>query len=422
MISRISPLQAQPQPMARPKHQVSEPLDSFTPAEPGSLLKRAAFGVLAFTSMAASAQVMVVAAPQANPLDKSLSKLDPGVVQLLQQEGLTMQVVRPGTPYAELGVHMPMQEQDYRQALPEMRQQAERVKLAARPFDAQLQPLLEERASLGPQVYVVGRAPTAQELRSRDLDDRIAWLKRDKRQALSQVMSKDSLAQPFRIPSLAGHMGDSQALHELVAEQSKIKSVADMARAVGAKTPEQIRLYSELVEGINGPVKGTEPNLLVPDLYFMADGRGGHVLTRVDGAYGFTGWADASGRTSAKSQVNGQYFPWANRILVQAHKVSGTTPSHELGHAIEESVARRDPRFYNQWIGNVQSAYQRALSERNTISEYARTNLAEYIAEGVAHYQENPAKLRAQDPRMAEWVGQLLSRAAQLGGLPAPAR
>ena len=102
---------------------------------------------------------------------------------------------------------------------------------------------------------------------------------------------------------------------------------------------------------------------------------------------------------------------------MQSAKISAPTAIHEIGHAVEDSVQRHDPQFYGRWQSKLYNAYQRA-TQSGTVSEYAGTNSAEYIAEGVAHYHENPNLLRQKDAQLFQLTQELLHKAAELGKAP----
>ncbi|MHC9543025.1 MAG: hypothetical protein AB9903_26240 [Vulcanimicrobiota bacterium] len=116
--------------------------------------------------------------------------------------------------------------------------------------------------------------------------------------------------------------------------------------------------------------------------------------------------------------TNGQYFHLGgvNRILIRDSKMGDTTPVHELGHAVETNVEKDDPEFYTKWQENLKKAYDNVGQEGGTkeISDYSRTNLREYLAEGFLHYYEDPKLLNSRDPALYSRVEELVNRAASL--------
>ena len=367
-------------------------------------------------------------------LEQRLQRADPAILKLLQHDGVRYSVVRPGTSFAALGALESRTPQDYQSRLPEMRQQAERARQAAAPFRRGLESLLQQR--------VAGRLDAG-------LEDRIAMMQRDMRQAALEALPSSSWIAPYAIPSLAGQLRDRDGLHELVRLQREPKGTARMAELVGARG-EQLAEYQALLESINGPelqaarqaalqqaspqqraAREKDPGqipldlksylIMAPDLAYVADGQGGSLRASILDAGVQAAWANAQGKTVAQSPIRGQYFPNNRKVLVQSHRIAPSkgeahahTPIHEMGHALEAAVERHDPRFYQNWLARVQGAFQRARSQ-TSVSEYATTNLAEYIAEGVGHYYEDPALLKSKDPQLFQLTQQLLEKAAELG-------
>jgi hypothetical protein len=377
---------------------------------------------------------------EAIQLSRRLAPVDPGTLKLLAADGVTFGVVRPGIPFIQTGVIPARSLESYQSQLPRMQAQARAAQQAARPFDSGIRSLQQQRA----------KATDPEQIQS--LDRRLGEMQRNKRQAVLDVVGPEAV--PFSIPSLAGLLHDKDGLHTLVSQQAMPKGTTVMAQLVGAKKPEQIREYQALVEAINGPrleearadslarashaqreqwlkdpgaipldLKGY--SILVPDLAYVPDGTGSFVRTSLLDASVVGAWADASGKAMATgsrgSSINGQYFPSSRRILIQSSKVAQNsaqghahTPVHELGHAVEDAVQRHDPQFYGRWSARLEAAFQRATSA-GTVSDYAASNSAEYIAEGVGHYYEDAKLLQSKDPQLFELTRQLLDRAAQLG-------
>jgi len=413
-------------------------------------LARAALGAVGLATLSGAASAMVqVQAPglfestgpgtprpaEAAQLRQRLGQVDPAILKLLEHDGVRYGVVRPGTAFAALGALQPRSSQDYISRLPEMRAQAERARQAAAPFRRGLDSLLRQR--------VAGRLDPS-------LEARIAQMQRDMRQAVLEALPASSWLTPYTIPSLAGQLRDRDGLHELVRLQKEPKGTARMAELVGARGPEQSLEYQRLLEAINGPelqaarqlaLTGATPEqqvawekdpgqvpldlksfvILAPDLAYLPDGQGGSLRASLLDAGVQAAWANAQGKTLAQSPIRGQYFPWNRKVLVQSSKLAPSpnephahTPVHELGHALEDSVERHDPRFYQNWLSRVQGAYQRARGQ-GSVSDYATTNPAEYIAEGVGHYYEDSALLKKKDPQLFQLTQELLEKAAELG-------
>lgn len=350
---------------------------------------------------------------EAARLSARYAKVDPGVLSLLQQDGVKVSVVHPGEVFSRFQVLETRQRSHYEAQMPRMQSIAQAVQQATAPF---------------------AQRP---ELRT---------------QALRDSLPSNSPAVPFRIPTLAGLLHDRDGLHKLIELQKEPKGTTRMAQLVGARTAAEIQEYTRLVESINGPrlqqarqsslaqaspaqqaawskdpgqipldLKGFD--ILVPDLAYVPDGQGSSLRVSLEDASVQAAWADAQGKTLKNSSIHGQFFPANRQILVQSSQVTppagqahAHTPLHELGHAVEDSVARHEPRFYSRWHSQVYNAYQRA-QQAGGVSDYALSNQAEYIAEGVGHYYEDPQLLRQKDPTLFRLTEELLQKAAQLGQL-----
>lgn len=337
---------------------------------------------------------------------------------------MRVEVVRPGQSFMPIGVLPTRSVADFQSQMGKMQTTAKAIEAATAP-------------------YARGIA----RLQAQGLDS--GQMQRERRSVLLETLPQDSLAVPYSIPSLAGLLRDGDGLHKLAQQQKMPKGTTLMAQLVGAKTPAQIQEYTQLVEAINGnrleqarqaslasatpaqqqawskdpgqiPLDLKGYDILVPDLAYVADGSGGSARVSLLDASVHGAWADGNGKALKNSSINGQYFAQSRRILVQSSKVApqpgqahAHTPLHELGHAVEDSVSRHDPKFYGNWHSKVFIAYQAAV-QGSTVSEYAASNVAEYIAEGVGHYYEDPNLLRQKDPKLFDLTRQLLERAAQL--------
>ena len=89
--------------------------------------------------------------------------------------------------------------------------------------------------------------------------------------------------------------------------------------------------------------------------------------------------------------------------------------THEVGHAVDHLVERLDPDFYQDWSADLQEAYDAVGSgQSGAISDYSRTNLREYLADGSKFYHQQPDQLRQTDPALYELVDELTERAVEL--------
>lgn len=345
-------------------------------------------------------------APQQRQVQKSLTQVDSQLLSLARSQGVTIGVVSPGQDVFRLGALQPRSLEDYQRALPAMQQQALRA---------------------------IG-AVTSPALRAEQID---------------KVLDGTGLgAIRFAVPLSSVEMLDKEA-PERASLAGQPKSTAQMAAMVGAQNPQEVAEYNLLMEALNGPrlhqarlaslagrpapadasqipVDLEAFNLFVPNLFYLRDHQGQTRRLDLNDACSAKNWAGADGLTLARQSeqnpegtfVDGQYFPSRHRLLVQSQALSATPDSghgdttlHEFGHALETIVEALDPGFYGPWQAQVQQAFERAPSG---ISEYASQNPREYVAEGLAHYFEDPAALKAKDQSLFQLTEQFVHHARTL--------
>ena len=180
------------------------------------------------------------------------------------------------------------------------------------------------------------------------------------------------------------------------------------------------------------PINHRELNVLVPDLYYK---QVGDQTVRLDShdrgsLESWSGEPDAKGELHIDGKINGenhsirgQYFHLGdvNRILLRDSEVSKRAPIHELGHAMDHILEKRDPQFYVAWKADVQKDYEAMMKNvygpeggTQPITEYAETNVGEYIAEGFAHYHLTPDEFKAKDPKFYQAIDRFVNRLQQL--------
>jgi len=179
------------------------------------------------------------------------------------------------------------------------------------------------------------------------------------------------------------------------------------------------------------PFSPKQANILVPDtFYYHAPGAATPGIRYDQHDFGsLQSWHDQeTGKiNSGKDKeghpdgVMGQYFykDNLNRITVRDHQLSGSTPVHELGHAVDDQVRRDDPAFHQGWSTRLQEAYKGVdEGKAKSISDYSRTNTAEYLAEGFHMFYDDPKLLKSKDPALYQLVEELSAKAAELGKQP----
>ncbi len=404
----------------------------------------------------------------------SLGRVDPAVLLLLQRQGVHINVARAGQDFDSLGLLQPRTAESYTAQLPQAREAIERALASTAGLDQQLRELQARRAELGgagdlPPFNPDGTPPQYTEAQQQwmSLGFQIMQLESQRRQTRSEVLGADNRYNPPAIPFTLPRTGPPRPFSQEALDEIRPKSTAEMAGLVGARTPEQYREYNRLVEELNGdrlrearaetirgaeerlaglsgeertqaemtlaayrqfpemvPVDTQRGDIFVPNLFFTPDGQ----RLNLHDAVSSLSWTSPDGRVAPPATPEtpgttmlGQYFPGARGVLVSersalgVNDVSGDTPIHELGHAIDHAVRDRDPGFYRDWSARLGEAHAAARAGGGLVTEYAGNNLGEYIAEGVSHYYDDPTLLRSTDPALYSLTEELLLRAAELG-------
>lgn len=406
----------------------------------------------------------------------SLSRVDPAILRLLQRQGVHINVARPGQDFDSLGLTRSRTAESYTAQLPEARAAIDRALAATAGIDQQLRELQAQRAELGaagemPRFNPDGTPPTYTEAQQQgmNLGFQMMQLENQRRQTRSDVLGAEDRYNPPAIPFTIPRTGPPRPFSQDAFDDIMPRSTADMARIVGARTPEQYREYTRLVEELNGdrlaearastirnaearlgeltgearqqaemtlsayrqfpemvPVDVQRGDIFVPNLFYTADGQ----RLNLHDATSTMSWTNpdgtvappATGPDSPGTTMLGQYFPANRGVLVSErsalgfHDVSGDTPIHELGHAVDHAVRSLDPEFYRDWSARLGEAQAAARAGGGLVTQYAGQSPGEYIAEGVSHYYEDPTLLRSTDPALYSLTEELLHRAAELGG------
>lgn len=117
------------------------------------------------------------------------------------------------------------------------------------------------------------------------------------------------------------------------------------------------------------------------------------------------------------------YHPDRKTVEIGERRLSVDTVVHELGHALDDLAAPDGDRpilksdrdehlegLYREYRERVEESpgWQRFLHRGPMWSEYALTNVHEYLAEGVMKYCAGDRRLREQDPGLQEYVRDLV--------------
>ncbi len=393
-------------------------------------------------------------AQEAEALRNSLGVVDQGTLRFLQQQGLKVGVVSPGEDLYQMGVLREVDLAGLQSKLPEHQ-------AGINAIDARLD------QKFGPQMAEITskmQGLAADDPKRQELDLQLARLQGQRTYELSQGMESAGIPARPLMPPLSAKEASNNDLAMMATQvvESPLPTAA-MADIHGANTPERLKEFEQLMVGLNGerlevarqqgleglkarvaaakpedrerlqgyldaaladptqiPIDHRAHNIVVPDLHYVERGRLG-----MHDKLSLANWGDGAStaapvvdpKTGEGSVLNGQYFEDRHRILVRDSRVGSDTPIHELGHAIEGGVQKADPTFYAGFEPRLMEAYQ-AARQGTTVSTYAQASPREYIAEGVAHFYEDPKALKATDPALFALTQELIARSSALGNAP----
>lgn len=395
-------------------------------------------------------------AEEAAQLEKTLGVVDAGALQLLAKQGTKIGVVNPGEDMYQMGVLREVDMQQMQQNMPTYQKQLNQLdaQLDAR-FAAPMADLQKQMQGLA-----------ADDPKRQELDLQLARLQGQRTYELSQGIEAGGIpARPLLAPLSAKEAANpelAQMASQVVESPLPTSAMADIH---GANTPERLQEFEQLMQGLNGdrltaaraegleglkarveaaktpedrqrlqgyldaalqdptqiPIDHRAHNIVVPNVHYV-DHNGQTSRLPLHDRVSLNNWGD--GGTGAAPEVNpntgegsvlkGQYFEDMNRVLVRDSRLDSDTPVHEIGHAIEGAVQRGDPQYYADFEPRLREAYQQA-TRGTTVSAYAQSSPREYIAEGVAHYYEDPKALNAADPALYALTQELLSKANLMG-------
>lgn len=405
-------------------------------------------------------------------LQQSLASVDVDLLVLAQNEGLRFQVVQPGDSLLELGLIRVQTTQALQQDLPRWRDFSDRTAAEVdQKFGAELQRLASQ---LKP--HRVGFSLGAPD----PIAEAYTRLQKERRDSMiDRIIAEEVPVKLYSVPIPDGV--DFNMANVLANQSLQPTTLAEMARVHGATSPEEVQEFQALVAGINGErwqqalaqgrqsmleakirqAKGSgqslsaeqqsefssrlEANpervvvdharfgLLVPDIWyqhfqgqsFKVDGHDRGSLENWTGQTNEKGIRVATGLVNDEPfGVRGQFFypDGVNKVAVRSEAVAGQTPVHELGHALESLLKKRDPAFFKDWHLRVEKAYQASIQRSFTpgseggepISTYAQTNVGEYVAEGFSHYHGAASDFQSKDPVFYQLMQEFIQHLKEL--------
>lgn len=234
-----------------------------------------------------------------------------------------------------------------------------------------------------------------------------------------------------------------------------LKSLNDIAKERGARTPEEIKEFIDILKKFNGerinkaqqeyfkdnpnarkpqnlddiPMDIFKNPIIVPDLcYYRNRSKEGKsppqngVKVSMHDFIALHTWHDDNGKVKPRGESTyaGQFFPAGDNkdpyILIREDSIFNldptvgifsfgtSTPIHESGHAYEDAMKKQNPEAYRKFCEKREKKYwEFKMTEaggNKFVSGYAKTNPLEFFAESFSMYFENPKFLKSLDE---EW-------------------
>jgi len=333
-----------------------------------------------------------------------LGRFEPGVVQLMERQGV--EIITPETP-EEMAHSMARTGTLETTSL----QEAARDTTAAAQFDPgsvrQNESSEKRRRALDHALhrrdisFVSAGAIDVRTTKKKDLKQHQNPVSLEELAPRHGFQDEDSRQQFFSLVEAGNGERLDEAQRLALNEQEQ--------RVESAETPQERILAQKQLDAWKAdphtiPVDVTQHDLLVPDVVRYEN-------LEMDSK----NWS----KFVRNNDAGGIFFNRKNVVQVDHKRAQSWTFTHEVGHAIDDSVKDADPEFYGEWRPRVQEAYEAAGTEgREPISPYSRSNTTEYIAESVKWYMKDPERMKEVDPEMYALTEELLDYAADLGENP----
>ncbi len=361
-------------------------------------------------------------------LAANLSRVDTGALRFAVNEGLLFVVVRPGDDINDARVLRNQDLNAFREQIPEL------AKLTAAVHEHQAQ-----------------------------AREGLAADRKSYRIALSNLLHQTEKPLSTYQPDPHKILFPGAPVDSLLNQDAV--TLEGMAIARGARTPEEKATFIELIQALNGdrvqaaqadtmsqiasnleafpeyrdklladkgahpdqiPVDPLKHTILLPELYYYGEPGDRKLLDRYDFDavqiwHGETGKVVDRHADPDAMGANGELFPYGgvNRILIRDRCLNGDrTAIHEFAHGLDFLLEQKVPDWYKGWKNELQVALHLGR-QRDTITDYAKANEREYLAEGMAFYFLQGDKLKETDPTLFRLVHQMLQVANQLGGVNA---
>lgn len=372
---------------------------------------------------------------EANELAANLSRVDTGALRFAQREGLLFVVVRPGDDLGDTKVLRNQDLQAFQQEIPALRSLGDAIHQHQADFRQNLSHvgLLEQEEGVRNQ----GRIQLSNLLNGTGKP--LSVYRPDPHKVLFPGVPLNSMLHKHHVTleGMAISRG-ARTPQEKAAFMDMVKALnGDRLQEAQQETLEQIRTnldaypeYRTRLLAEKGarpeqiPVDPLKHTLLLPDLYFWGPDGDRKVLDRYD-FDAIQMWHGETGKVVDKHAdpdamgANGELFPYGgvNRILLRDRCLNGDrTAIHEFAHGLDFLLESKVPDWYQGWKQQLERSLHQAR-QNDTITNYAKANDREYLAEGMAFYFLEGDRLKQADPTLYGLVHQMLQVANQLGGV-----
>ncbi|MHC9543375.1 MAG: hypothetical protein AB9903_28015 [Vulcanimicrobiota bacterium] len=423
-------------------------------------------------------------------LATNLGKVDPDILKLVQQNGTKFVIIKNGQSLLDTGA---IRQQDIskissngesmsRDTQPILhkldnefgQEKAELLKNleASRERDALKPREFAELDSIAASWAAISRPPASEETQKlegalNDNNNKQFNLASEQIEKVSGGKAKIFSPAENMTASSGGNMSSmgSLAAHFVFMTSSHPLSTIDMAQSQGAKTPEEIKQFTDSTDMLNGdrltklrqetlskyeaniatmqdpeqkrqaeaeldnmkknpksiPVDYINNPVAVPNTYFYRPGEkpgADSVVVDIHDYMALNKWHNGEGKVmshtealdSKKTRItNGQNFHMdgINTIVLRDSNLTDSSPVHELGHVAEDIIKKKDPDFSQQLTAerdNIFTHIGEGDGRHEPITPYAGTESKENLAEGFSMYFNDRKLLNMKDKELYELI------------------
>lgn len=412
-----------------------------------------------------------IGAPDAKAVEElrgTLSKVDTEVLRYNQENGTRFVIVKEGQDLMDTGVIRKQDAAAINAQAPELGKKGQAVLNGAEgeygPKIKELEdqiarsPMKKDDSPFAFAMNGNGMVPENPEEHGR-LQKELLDMRGKEREKAADQLEKEA-GDKVKIFSAADGMkmggGMMGAMGMLMVSQMPL-STDDMARTHGAKTPEEMKQFTDSVEKLNGdrlpklrqefitqqeqviagmtdpaqkkqaleqlekmeqnpgtiPIDHAKNMVLVPNTYYYRPGDKPDAAPTVVDTHDYVSlrnWSDETGKIEKEgdSSTLGQHFykDGLNTIVIRDTALGDRSPIHEMGHSTDSILRKKSPGFAAELDTMGQTAFSnisilgQGENKHESVTSYAGTNKNENMAEGFGLYYFDPKRLQAKDPEL----------------------